>query len=159
MDPNSGRVTRIELPGDLPPHCGTIVQTCRLSPTCHSLPYVTREETLGFPGQQLRNLGSTELTAGLMQWSHRSCISRTPSHESCALCKGFLASGPSLAHFFLPRSSRPLSDLRTLHVSSCLQPHANSVISCCRTYWFARLSLTRDSELMEANVCALSFSL
>lgn len=68
----TGRVTRIELPGDLPPHCGTIVQICHLSPTSHSLPYVACEETLGFPGQQLRSLGATKLTAGLMQWSHHS---------------------------------------------------------------------------------------
>ena len=102
--------------------------------------------------QQVRNLGSTKRTAGLIQWPH--CSQDSPN----SLPIWLLLSSASFDSFFLPANFELFSDFKTCHVSHCLQPYANSIISFCHNYWFTWLSLPQDSEKVEAKDCVLFVS-
>ena len=95
-------------------------------------------------------------------WSH-PMASLFPRYPKCLSMKaesfamGSYSSGSSSDCFLLPQNSETISDLKTLHVFSCLQPCANSVISFCHNYWFIGLSLPQDSELVGAKDCVTHF--
>lgn len=89
-------------------------------------------------GQQVKNLGSIRHTAGLIQGPHCSQDPPNPlARKLSSLPSGSCPPGPSSDCFFLPPNFEPFSDLKTFHVSCCLQPYANSIISFCHNYWFA----------------------
>ena len=100
----------------------------------------------------MKNLGSTKCTAGLIQWPH--CSQDSPNSLSIWL----LLSTASFDGLFLLANFELFSDFKTCHVSHCLQPYANSIISFCHNYWFTWLSLPQDSEPVEAKDCVLFVS-